>query len=159
MTVGALLSIRELVVEFRTRDGAVRAVDGLDLDVDPGETVAVVGESGAGKTVAMLAALGLLPAPPECTVRGQVLFDGRDLLTMGRKQLRQFCGRHIGMVFQDPMTSLHPSLRVVDQVAEALLVHHKGMATTKARDRAVHLLAQAGIPRPDRRVNDYPHQW
>ena len=123
-----LLQIRGLVVEFAGRDGVVRAVDGVDLDLRPGETVGLVGESGSGKTVTVLAALGLLPPPPACTVRGEVLLDGRDLLRLDRRRLRQVRGREIGMVFQDPMTSLHPSFRVVDQVAEALLVHDRGLA-------------------------------
>jgi len=120
--VPPVLRIRDLVVTFHTRGGDVRAVGGVDLDVDTGQTLGLVGESGSGKTVTMLAALGLLPAPPACTVTGQVLLDGRDVLMMGRKELRAVRGAAIGMVFQDPMTSLHPSMRVVDQVAEALPV-------------------------------------
>jgi peptide/nickel transport system ATP-binding protein len=152
-----LLSVRDLVVDFHTRQGLVRAVDGVSLEVAPGETLGVVGESGSGKTVTMLAALGLLPPKPYCTVRGQVLFEGRDLLAMSRHELRTVRGREVGMVFQDPMTSLHPSLRVVDQVAEALLVHDRRLSARAARGRALELLERVGIAHVGQR--DYPHQW
>jgi peptide/nickel transport system ATP-binding protein len=155
----SVLRVRELVVDFHTRSGAVRAVDGVDLEVDAGTTLGVVGESGSGKTVTMLAALGLLPPPPYCTVRGQVLLDGRDMLAMDRRELRAVRGRQIGMVFQDPMTSLHPSLRVVDQVAEALLVHDSRLSEAQARRRALELLERVGIAHAGRRVRDYPHHW
>jgi len=156
---GPLLSVRDLVVDFHPRTGPVRAVDGVDLDVHAGETLGVVGESGSGKTVTMLAALGLLPPAPYCTVSGQVLLNGRDLLTLDRNELRAVRGRQIGMVFQDPMTSLHPSLRVVDQVAEALLVHNPTLSGRQGRTHAVGLLEQVGVPHPERRLRDYPHQW
>jgi peptide/nickel transport system ATP-binding protein len=154
-----LLSVRDLVVDFHTRQGLVRAVDGVSVDVAPGETLGVVGESGSGKTVTMLAALGLLPPKPYCTVRGQVLFEGRDLLAMSRHELRTVRGREVGMVFQDPMTSLHPSLRVVDQVAEALLVHDRRLTGRAARGRALELLERVGIAHVGQRSRDYPHQW
>jgi peptide/nickel transport system ATP-binding protein len=154
-----LLQIRDLVVDFTGRNGRVRAVDGIDLDVHRGETLGIVGESGSGKTVTVLAALGLLPPPPACTVHGRALLDGRDLLAMDRRQLRDLRGRAVGMVFQDPMTSLHPSFRVVDQVAEALLVHDRRLSQRAARLRSVELLEQVGVPHPSRRVGDYPHQW
>jgi peptide/nickel transport system ATP-binding protein len=159
MTRKPLLQIRDLVVDFSGRHGDLRAVDGVDLDVHAGETVGIVGESGSGKTVTVLAALGLLPPPPACKVRGQALLDGRDLLAMDRRQLRDIRGRAVGMVFQDPMTSLHPSFRVVDQVAEALLVHDRRLSNRAARSRAVDLLERVGVPHPSRRLNDYPHQW
>jgi peptide/nickel transport system ATP-binding protein len=154
-----LLSVRGLRVQFRARGATSTAVDGLDLDVHEGETLGLVGESGSGKTVTMLAALGLLPPPPSCTVTGEVLYDGQDLLRMPRNALRGLRGREIGTVFQDPMTSLHPSLRVVDQVAEALLVHSRGLSHRDARARACTLLERVGIAYPDRRARDYPHQW
>ena len=154
-----LLSVRDLVVEFHGRSGAFRAVDGVDLDVHPGETLGLVGESGSGKTVTVLAALGLLPKPPRCTVRGRAVLSGRDLLTLSPRALREVRGREVGVVFQDPMTSLHPSLRVVDQVAEAVAVHCGGRSSTHPRDRAVELLSRVGIAHPERRLRDYPHQW
>jgi peptide/nickel transport system ATP-binding protein len=159
MTASPLLSVRDLVVDFSTPEGPVRAVDGVDLEVWPGETVGVVGESGSGKTVTVLAAVGLLPPPPRCRVSGRVLFAGRDMRTMDRRELRALRGREIGMVFQDPMTSLHPSFRVVDQIAEALRVHDRRLAAAQARRRAVDLLEQVGVPHPARRTRDYPHQW
>lgn len=159
MAAEQLLSVRDLVVEFHTDSGVVRAVDGVDVDVAAGETLGIVGESGSGKTVTLLAALGLLPPAPYCTVRGQVLLDGRDLLAMGRRELRSVRGRDIGMVFQDPMTSLHPSLRVVDQVAEAMLVHDRKLSSSAARTRALDLLERVGIAHAGRRARDFPHQW
>jgi peptide/nickel transport system ATP-binding protein len=152
-----LLEVRDLRVQFHGRGATTTAVDGLDVDVHTGETVALVGESGSGKTVTMLAALGLLPQG--CTITGQVLYDGQDLLRMPRSVLRSLRGREIGTVFQDPLTSLHPSLRVVDQVAEALLVHSAGLAHRDARVRACALLERVGIAHPDRRTREYPHQW
>ncbi len=159
MSASPLLSVRDLVVDFHTADGTVRAVDGVDLDVTAGETLGVVGESGSGKTVTVLAALGLLPQPPHCSVSGVALLDGRDLLTMSRRELRAVRGRDVGMVFQDPMTSLHPSLRIVDQIAEALLVHDERLARGSARDRAVELLERVGVPYAAGRARDFPHQW
>ncbi len=154
-----VLAVRDLVVEFRSHSGVVRAVDGVDLQVSAGRTLGLVGESGSGKTVTVLAALGLLPTGPACRVSGSALLDGRDLLRMTRRELREIRGRDVGMVFQDPMTSLHPSMRVVDQVAEALLVHDVGLARRVARNRAVELLERVGISHPERRISDYPHQW
>jgi len=152
-----LLEIRDLVVEFHRPGGLVRVVDGVDLDVHRGETVGVVGRSGAGKTVALLGALRLLPA--NARVRGYAAFDGQDLLTLPAEQLRRLRGRDIGMVFQDPMSSLHPSFRIVDQVAEAMSVHESRLSRTAARNRAIELLARVGVPQPHRRLGDYPHQW
>jgi peptide/nickel transport system ATP-binding protein len=146
MTEPPLLSVRDLVVEFATPEGMVRAVDGLDLDVRAGETVGMVGESGSGKTVTMLAAVGLLPSAPRCRVSGHVAFAGRDLQAMDRGELRALRGREIGMVFQDPMTSLHPSFRIVDQVAEAMRVHDPRLSAARARHRAVDLLERVGVP-------------
>ncbi|RZU31776.1 ABC transporter ATP-binding protein [Blastococcus saxobsidens] len=159
MTAGPVLSVRDLVVRFRVHGRPTTVVHGVDLDISPGETLGLVGESGSGKTVTVLAATGLLPAPPVCTVRGTVLLGSRDLLTMDRRTLRSVRGREIGMVFQDPMTSLHPSFRVVDQVAEALLVHDRALARGVACRRAIELLEQVGVPHPGRRAGDYPHQW
>ena len=152
-----LLEIRDLVVEFRRGRSMFRAVAGVDLDVFPGESLGVVGRSGAGKTVALLGALRLLPASAQ--VRGHARFDGADLLTMPSATLRRLRGREIGAVFQDPMTSLHPAFRVGDQVAEAVRVHAPGMSTPAVRGRVIDLLGRVGIPAPDRRLRDYPHQW
>lgn len=153
-----LLSIRDLVVEFGTGRDVVRAVDGIDVDVYPGETVGIVGESGSGKTVAMLAVLGLLPRSAR-VVRGESLLDGQDLLTMRRRALRRIRGSRVGMVFQDPLTSLHPSYRVLDQVAEAIRVHHPELSAAEANERAIDVLDLVGVPEPRRRARQYPHQW
>ncbi|TQM11123.1 ABC transporter ATP-binding protein [Pseudonocardia kunmingensis] len=155
----ALLSIRDLTVEFDTPAGTVHAVNGVSFDVNPGEVLGLVGESGCGKTVTLLAALRLLAEPPARLVGGQALFQGRDLLRLPRRELRRVRGRDIGFVFQDPLTSLHPSMRVGDQIAEALRVHDRGLAAAAARARVVDLLDLVGVPRPATRLRDYPHQW
>ncbi|MGH9184092.1 MAG: ABC transporter ATP-binding protein [Acidimicrobiales bacterium] len=155
----AALSIRDLVVEFDTPGGTVHAVDGVSYDVHPGETVGVVGESGCGKTVTVLAVLGLVPRPPGRVVSGQVLLAGRDLLGLGRKDLRAVRGREVAMVFQDPLTSLHPAYRVGQQVAEAVRAHDRGLGARAAWARAVELLEVVGVPRPAARARAYPHEW
>ncbi|HUG84112.1 MAG TPA: ABC transporter ATP-binding protein, partial [Euzebya sp.] len=153
-----LLSIRDLAVEFDTREGPVRAVDGVSIDVCEGETLGIVGESGSGKTVTFLATMGLLPTSGR-VVAGQARLDGHDLLAASEGQLRRIRGRRVGMVFQDPMTSLHPMLRVGPQIAEALQVHDRSMSRAVARSRVVELLASVGVPDPAARYAGYPHQW
>ncbi|MQA61957.1 MAG: ATP-binding cassette domain-containing protein [Actinophytocola sp.] len=153
-----LLSVRDLVVEFGAGQDTVRAVDGIDLDVYPGETVGIVGESGSGKTVAMLAVMGLLPHSARL-VSGTALLDGKDLLTLRRRALRRIRGKRVGMVFQDPLTSLHLSYRVLDQVAEAIRVHQPGLSAADADQRALDVLDLVGVPEPRRRARQYPHQW
>ena len=154
-----VLALRDLTVEFATRAGTVHAVTGVSLDVRPGEVLGVVGESGCGKTVTLLAGLRLLAEPPARVVGGQALFRGRDLLQLSRRELRRIRGRDIGVVFQDPSTSLHPSLRIGDQIGEALRVHDRGMSADAARARTVELLELVGVPRPAGRLRDHPHQW
>lgn len=156
MKAAPVLRLRGLEVRFAVRGQSFTVVHGVDLDVHAGETVGVVGESGSGKTVTMMAALGLLPPPPACTVSGEVLLHGRDLLAMTRRELRSVRGREVGMVFQDPMTSLHPSFRVLDQVAEALLVHDRALSRQAAAHRAVELLERVGVPQPGRRAAGPP---
>lgn len=154
-----VLSIRDLTVQFHTRAGTVHAVTGVSLDVQPGEVVGVVGESGCGKTVTLLAGLRLLPEPPARIVGGEALLRGRDLLRMSRRELRRVRGRDIGIVFQDPSTSLHPAMRVGTQIAEAMRVHDRGLSARAAGARAVELLELVGVPRAAARARDYPHQW
>jgi oligopeptide transport system ATP-binding protein len=154
-----LLSIRELAVEFRTEDGIVHAVDGITYDVFPGETLGIVGESGSGKSVSTMALLGLIPQPPGRIVSGTAMFKGRDLLTMKRKELRRFRGDEVAMVFQDPMTSLNPVLKVGYQLGEAIKTHYPKEADDKVRARVVELLRLVGVPNPDVRVNQYPHEF
>ncbi|MDP9436631.1 MAG: ABC transporter ATP-binding protein [Actinomycetota bacterium] len=151
-----MLDVRDLQVSFPGRRGTARVVTGLDLAVAPGETVALVGESGSGKSVSMLATIGLLPEAAR--VSGQVLLDGVDLLSVDDEVRRQARGRQVGMVFQDPMTSLNPVLTIGRQVGEGLELH-LGMRGRAVRDRSAELLAAVGIPDPRRRLDDYPHQF
>jgi peptide/nickel transport system ATP-binding protein len=154
--VAPLLSVDELRVHFATREGAVRAVDGLSFEVQPGETVAIVGESGCGKSVTSLAILRLLEAPP-ALFSGRIVFEGRDLLRLDEAEMRHLRGNRISMVFQDPMTSLNPLLPVGQQVVESIMLHQR-LSASAAWPRAVEMLAMVGIPAPEQRVKDYPHQ-
>jgi len=154
-----LLSIRDLVVEFRTEDGVVHAVDGISYDVFPGETLGIVGESGSGKSVSTLALLGLIPQPPGRIVSGTAMFKGIDLLKMNKSQLRQFRGDEVAMVFQDPMTSLNPVLKVGFQLAEAIKTHYPKEPDDRVKARVVDLLRLVGVPNPEVRVDQYPHEF
>ncbi|MDQ3708777.1 MAG: ABC transporter ATP-binding protein [Actinomycetota bacterium] len=154
-----VLSLRDLVTEFRTADGVVHAVDHVSYDVYPGETLGVVGESGSGKSVTVMSILGLIPSPPGRIAGGEVIFKGRDLLKLTRKELQRVRGREIAMVFQDPMTSMNPVFTVGDQISEALLVHDPQMGDDKARARTVELLSLVGVPNPDSRFDQYPHEY
>jgi oligopeptide/dipeptide ABC transporter ATP-binding protein len=156
--VGALLEVRNLTTHFLTAVGVVRAVDGVSWDIREGETVALVGESGCGKSVSALSVMRLVPAPAGRIVGGQVLFKGRDLLTLSEEEMRRIRGREIAMIFQEPMTSLNPVLTVGRQLTEGLEVH-LGLSPTAAHGRAVELLAMVGIPDPERRLAQYPHQF
>ncbi|MET7473787.1 ABC transporter ATP-binding protein [Streptomyces sp. NPDC005648] len=152
-----LLDVRDLRVSFRTRRGSVTVVDGLSLSVAPGEILGVVGESGSGKSVSMLAVLRLL-TNPNVTVSGQVLFRGRDLLSLPDKEMRAIRGREIAMVFQDPMTALTPVYTVGWQIAEQIRAHEQ-VSRKAAKARAVQLLSDVGIPDAASRVNAYPHEF
>jgi oligopeptide/dipeptide ABC transporter ATP-binding protein len=154
-----VLSIRDLVVEFRTDDGVVKAVDGVSYDVYPGETLGIVGESGSGKSVSQLAVLGLIPQPPGKIVRGEALFDGHDTLKMSRKDLRRIRGDDVAMIFQDPMTSLNPVLKIGHQIAEAISAHKPDVKDKEAKERTIRLLALVGVPNPERRYDQYPHEF
>jgi oligopeptide/dipeptide ABC transporter ATP-binding protein len=154
--VAKLLEIEGLAVQFVTGDGIVRAVDGITYDVDQGETVAVVGESGSGKSVSALSILRLIPDPPGKVVAGSIRFDGVDLLSLSDAQMREIRGRDIGMVFQEPMTSLNPVLTIGRQLTEPLLTH-LNMSQEQADARAVELLGLVGISEPKRRLKQYPH--
>jgi oligopeptide/dipeptide ABC transporter ATP-binding protein len=152
-----VLEIAGLDVTFRTEAGRVHAVRGVDLAVSEGSVLGVVGESGCGKTVTMLAALGLLPR--NATVTGSVRFRGRELLGLPARELRKLRGSKMAMIFQDPVTSLNPVFTIGHQVAEAIRVHHGEIGRHAAWDRAVELLRRVGIPEADRRAKDYPHQF
>lgn len=154
----ALLEVRDLTVRFDTGEGTVHAVNGVSYDLEAGETLGVVGESGSGKSVHVLAMLGLIPKPPGRIAGGSVRFNGRELLTLSERELRKLRGREIGIIFQDPMTSLNPVLTVGTQITEALVTHGL-MSRRQALERAVELLDLVGIPEPRKRVTQYPHQF
>jgi oligopeptide/dipeptide ABC transporter ATP-binding protein len=152
-----LLEVKGLHTEFRTGAGVVRAVDGISYAVEHGETVAVVGESGSGKSVGALSILGLIPDPPGRITAGEILYDGRDLRRLSPAEMRRVRGRDIGMVFQEPMTSLNPVLTIGRQITETL-EEHQGVDRAAADKRAAELLRMVGIAEPARRLKQYPHQ-
>jgi oligopeptide/dipeptide ABC transporter ATP-binding protein len=154
--VSPLLDVRGLHTEFRIGDRALRAVDGISYTVEQGETVAIVGESGSGKSVGAMSILRLIPNPPGRIAGGQILFAGRDLLRATDEEMRRIRGRDIGMVFQEPMTSLNPVLTIGRQITEAI-EQHRGADRATAERRAVELLALVGIADPPRRLKQYPH--
>ncbi|MEP7138756.1 MAG: ABC transporter ATP-binding protein [Caldimonas sp.] len=154
----ALLEIKGLKTHFKTDDGWLHAVDGVDIGVERGETVCVVGESGCGKTVTAMTVLKLVPMPPGRIVAGQVLWQGRDLVTASNEEMRRVRAKEIAIIFQEPMTSLNPVYSVGEQIAESLRLH-EGLGRKAALARAVEMLALVRIPTPERRVNDYPHQF
>jgi peptide/nickel transport system ATP-binding protein len=151
-----LLELRQLAVSFATDDGTVRAVDGIDLSLERGRTLGLVGESGCGKSVTSLAVMGLLP-PENATVKGEVRFEGRDLLTLDADTIRDMRGARLAMIFQEPMTSLNPAYTVGDQIVEAIQ-RHQGLPAAEARARAIEMLRIVRIPSPEKRVDDYPHK-
>ena len=154
-----ILSIRNLVVEFKTEDGIVHAVDDISYDVYPGETLGIVGESGSGKSVSTMSILGLIPQPPGRIASGSAMFKGQDLLKMKKKQLRQFRGDEVAMVFQDPMTSLNPVLKVGYQLGEAIKTHYPKESDGRVHERVVELLRMVGVPNPEARYSQYPHEF
>ena len=152
----ALLEVEDLHVAFNTPDGVLRAVRGLSFSVEEGKTLGIVGESGSGKSVSTQTIMGLTRG---ARVSGQALFQGEDLLSMSNHQLQRIRGAKVGMIFQDPLSSLHPYYRVGWQIVEMIRVHDKSTSKQQARARAVDLLRLVGIPEPDRRVDDFPHQF
>ncbi len=153
-----LLEIRGLKTHFATEDGMVHAVDGVDLAIDRGETLGVVGESGCGKTVTALSVLKLIATPPGRIVAGQILWRGRDLVPLSPDEMRSIRSKEIGIVFQEPMTSLNPVYTVGAQIAETVR-EHEGLGRRAALEKAVEMLRLVHIPNPQRRVHDYPHQF
>jgi peptide/nickel transport system ATP-binding protein len=151
-----LLELKALAVDFATDDGTVYAVDGIDLALARGRTLGLVGESGCGKSVTSLAIMGLLP-PENSKVRGEVWFEGRNLLTLDATALRDLRGARLAMIFQEPMTSLNPSYTIGDQIIEAIR-RHQGLDAAAARARAIEVLKLVRIPSPEKRVDDYPHK-
>ena len=153
-----ILDVQGLETTFKTPDGVVHAVNGVSFGLAEGETLGVVGESGCGKSVTMLSVLGLIPSPPGKVIAGKAMFSGQDLIKMSNDEIRHVRGAQIGMVFQDPMTSLNPVLTIGRQLEEPLILHI-GMTKKQARERAAELLSMVGIPNAKDRLNDYPHQY
>src|SRR4051795_2110499 len=153
-----LLEVRDLHVESRTRDGVAKAVNGVDYGVDEGETLAVLGESGSGKSVTAQAIMGILDIPPGKITRGEIVFQGQDLLKLKEDERRKVRGAEMAMIFQDALSSLNPVLSVGDQLGEMFVVH-RGMSKKDARARAVELMDRVRIPGAAARVRDYPHQF
>jgi peptide/nickel transport system ATP-binding protein/oligopeptide transport system ATP-binding protein len=153
-----LLQIRGLRTHFFTESGVAKAVDGVDLDVLPGEVLGLVGESGSGKSVTALSVMRLIPDPPGRIVAGEILFKGRDLLTLPWPEMRKVRGREISMIFQEPMTSLNPVFKIGRQVIEMILTHRPETRPEEARAHALRMLSEVGIPEPETRIDQYPHE-
>lgn len=157
-SMARLLEVKDLTTHFFTQDGVVKAVDGISYHVDEGEVLGIVGESGCGKSVSALSIMRLVASPPGRTIRGEVIFDGEDILKLDDSEMRRIRGNRIAMVFQEPMTSLNPVLTIGRQLTETLELHQR-MNKTEARDRAAELLRLVGISDSERRLKDYPHQF
>lgn len=153
-----LLEVKDLKTQFFTREGVVHAVDGVSYAVDEGKTLGLVGESGCGKSVSALSVMRLIPDPPGKIVEGQILFEDRDLVPLSEREMRDMRGNQISMIFQDPMTSLNPVVRIGLQMTEGIQLH-MGLSKKEAEDRAVELLDAVGLPDARRRLKDYPHQF
>src|SRR6266550_4094842 len=158
MALTPLLSVRDLRTYFDEDDATVRAVDGVSFDVHRGGTLGIVGESGSGKSVTNLSIMRLIPTPPGRIVRGEVLFDGRNLLTLPDRDMRAVRGKRIAMIFQDPMTSLNPFMRISRQLMEVTQLH-LGHSREEARAHAIKMLELVGIPDAPRRADGYPHEF
>ena len=152
-----LLEVKDLRVHFPTDDGLVKAVDGISFSLLPGETLGVVGESGSGKSVSFLTVMGLI-SRKQAQIEGEIIFQGQNLLEMSMDELRDVRGEKISMIFQDPMTSLHPYYKVGYQISEAIRVHQR-VSKQEAHEQAVEMLRRVGIPRPDERADQYPHEF
>ncbi len=153
-----LLDIRGLKTHFKTDDGWLHAVDGVDIAIEAGQTVCVVGESGCGKSVTAKTVMKLIDMPPGKIVAGQVLWQGRDLVPLGAPEMQKIRAKEIAIIFQEPMTSLNPVYTIGDQIAESVRLH-EGLSRKASLDRAVEMLRLVRIPTPERRLNDYPHQF
>jgi len=157
-TPAALLRLEGLRIHFRTEEGTLHAVDGIDLHIDRGETLGIVGESGCGKSVTAMSIMKLLAMPPGFIAGGRILFEGKDLVQASAASMRRIRAREIAMIFQEPMTSLNPVFSVGEQIAETLRLH-QGLDRKAALSRTIEMLAMVNIPKADRRVHDYPHQF
>ncbi|MCY4353807.1 MAG: ABC transporter ATP-binding protein [Truepera sp.] len=156
-TADRLLEVNDLKTYFDTDEGTVRAVDGVSFHISRGETLAVVGESGSGKSVTSLSAMRLIPTPPGRIADGEILFEGRDLVTRPEREMRRIRGNEISMIFQEPMTSLNPVYTVGDQIAEAIVLH-QNKSNREALRMSAEMLDLVGIPEPEKRIKNYPHQ-
>ncbi|HYT30820.1 MAG TPA: ABC transporter ATP-binding protein [Actinomycetota bacterium] len=152
-----LLDVRNLKVRFPTDDGVVKAVDGVSFQLFPGQTLGVVGESGSGKSVSFMTIMGLINTKA-ANIDGEIIFQGQDLLKLPKEEMQNIRGSKMGMVFQDPMTSMHPFFKVGDQIVEAIRVHQK-VSKKEAWDQAVDMLRRVGIPKPEERASQYPHEY
>ncbi|OEG00088.1 peptide ABC transporter ATP-binding protein [Vulcanibacillus modesticaldus] len=153
-----ILEVKDLEVSFLTYAGEVKAIRGVTFDVKKGEAVAIVGESGSGKSVTSQSIMQLIPSPPGVYKNGEIIFDGQDLLNLNNSEMEKVRGSSIGMIFQDPMTSLNPTMTVGKQIAEGL-IKHQGLNKSEAMERAVEMLRLVGIPNPEARVKQYPHEF
>ncbi|MFW6381021.1 MAG: ABC transporter ATP-binding protein [Bacillota bacterium] len=152
-----LIKVNNLKTHFFTEEGVVKAVDGVDFEIYPGETLGLVGESGCGKSVTSLSIMRLVESPPGQIVEGSIMFDGKDLTKLKQKQMRKIRGNDISMIFQEPMTSLNPVYTVGDQISEAIMIH-RDVNRKQAMNQSVEMLKRVGIPLPEQRVDEYPHQ-
>ncbi len=153
-----ILKVENLKTYFNTDDGVVKAVDGVSFELSKGETLGIVGESGSGKSVSNLSVMNLIPSPPGKIMGGKVIFDGRNVFDLSEEELRNIRGGKIGMIFQDPMTSLNPFLKISTQMIETIVLHKK-LSKEDARKRAIEMLDLVGIPKAEKRIDDYPHQF
>ncbi len=154
----SLLKVNNLSVSFNTYAGEVKALRDISFEVNRGETLAIVGESGSGKSVTVQSIMRLLPTPPAEFKSGEILFEGVDILKLSEKEMREYRGGRIGMIFQDPMTSLNPVMKIGDQIMEGILIHKK-ISKAEAKKKALEMLEKVGIPKPEERFNQYPHQF
>ncbi len=153
-----ILEVNDLKINFKTSAGLVQAVRGVDFSLKEGETLAIVGESGSGKSVTSNAVMRLIPEPPGIYAGGEILFNGKNILNLSEKEMTKIRGNEIAMIFQDPMTSLNPTMRIGKQIAE-VLIKHKNASRSEAKKRAVELLDEVGIPFPEKRYKQYPHEF
>ena len=152
-----LLEVKDLSVSFNTYAGEVQALRGISFSVDRGETLAIVGESGSGKSVTVQTIMRLIPMPPGEIKNGEILFEGEDLVKASIERMRELRGGKIGMIFQDPMTSLNPTIKVGKQIMEGILIH-KNVTKEEAKQQAIEMLRKVGIPKPEERFHQYPHE-
>lgn len=156
--MSTVIEVKNLVTSFKTREGVFNAVDDISFSVQKGKTLGIVGESGCGKSVTSLSIMRLIPSPPGEIRSGQILFKGQNILEISQNEMRNIRGNKIGMIFQEPMTSLNPVFTIGNQIEESVLIHQKNLAKGESRKKAIDLLTLVGIPSPSKRIDDYPHQ-